>query len=168
MGIVDHKEHAAVSLEKLRCAVIIVSDSRTLKTDQSGSAIKELLLQAGHEVPFLELIKNEVKDIQDALNQMLDQGIHCILFTGGTGMGKKDITIETVSPFVEKRMEGFGELFRTLSYEQIGSAAMMSRALAGRVKDSLVVCLPGSKDAVELGMNLLIPELKHILWVITK
>ena len=169
MGKVDHEEHARAALRRLECAVIIVSDTRTLATDVSGALIKGLLKEAGHDVNYFDLISNDGKTIENTLLNLFSQDINCIFFTGGTGLGKKDVTIETVAPFLEKRLEGFGELFRSLSFASIGASAMMSRALAGCVKEKLIVCLPGSKDAVELAMNqLLIPELKHIIWVITK
>lgn len=169
MGKIDHEEHAAAVLQRLQCAVVIVSESRTLATDVSGALIKGLLTEAGHDVKCFELISNHSKTIENTLLNLLSMDLNCIFFTGGTGLGKKDITIETVTPFLEKKLDGFGELFRHLSFKSIGATAMMSRALAGCAKEKLIVCLPGSKDAVELAMKqLLIPELKHLIWVITK
>lgn len=169
MGKDEHQEYAAVAFEKLRCVVVVVSNTRTIETDESGKTIKEFLVNAGHEVVYLDVIKNEYEAIQDTLLYLLNQDIHAIFFTGGTGMGKNDITIETVTPFLEKRVEGFGELFRSFSYEKIGPSAMMSRAVLGMAKERLISCLPGSKDAVDLAMEkLLLPELKHLMWVITK
>lgn len=169
MGKVDHEEHAAASLQRLQCAVVIVSDTRTLATDVSGALLKGLLKEAGHDVNCFELINNDKKTIENTILNLFSQDINCIFFTGGTGLGKKDITIETVTPFLEKCLDGFGELFRSLSFASIGATAMMSRAIAGCAKEKLIVCLPGSKDAVELAMKqLLVPELKHLIWVITK
>lgn len=169
MGTVEHEERAASAFARVRCAVVAVSDTRTIKTDESGKIIRELLVSEGHEVHYRDVIPNEYEAIQDTLLFLLGRDLHCILFIGGTGLGRKDITVETITPFLEKRIDGFGEIFRMLSFQRIGAPAMLSRAVAGRVKECLVICLPGSKDAAELAVKeLLLPQLKHLMWVITR
>ena len=146
--------------------VLTVSDSRTPATDTSGPLIQRLLSEAGHTVSDTELVPNEPSRIRAALRRFLHSPAQCLVVTGGTGLGRRDLTIETIAPMLERTLPGFGELFRTLSYGEIGSAAMLSRALCGTSGGKLVCCLPGSEAAVRLGVGkLLVPELAHLLWV---
>ncbi len=157
-----HKCHA---LESVRCAVITISDTRTEETDDSGKAIKELLEENGHPVVDYRILKDELDDIKRTVTELLDSDVQAIITNGGTGISKRDVTVEAVSELLEKTLDGFGDLFRMLSYEEVGSRAMMSRVFAGAAKGKIVVCMPGSVDAVELGMKkLVIPELGHMVW----
>jgi len=158
----DHKCHA---LENVRCAVITISDTRTEETDDSGKLIKELLEENGHPVVDYCIIKDELEDIKRTVAELLDSDVQAIITNGGTGISKRDVTVEAVSGLLEKTLDGFGDLFRMLSYEEVGSRAMMSRVFAGAAKGKIVVCMPGSVDAVTLGMKkLVIPELGHMAW----
>lgn len=157
---------AAARLESVRCAVFTISDSRTLATDESGALIERLLIEAGHVVVVRQLLTNDVAPMRAALEATLARSdVDVVLCTGGTGLGSRDQTVEVVRPLLERELPGFGELFRGLSFlEQIGAAAMLSRALAGAARGKFVAVMPGSRAAVELAMTrLLIPEMKHVL-----
>lgn len=157
---------AAAQLESVRCAVLTISDSRTMTTDESGALIERLLIEAGHVVVDRQLLTNDVAPMRAALEAALQRAdVDVVLCTGGTGLGSRDQTVEVVRPLLERELPGFGELFRSLSFlEQIGAAAMLSRALAGAARGKFVVVMPGSRAAVELAMaRLLIPEIKHVL-----
>jgi len=157
-----HKEHAPASV---KCGVITISDSRTSETDESGKLVRDLLLRAGHSVLFYVVIKDEAKQILDAVEQA-SWTCEAIVTNGGTGLAKRDVTIPTLLPAFEKVLPGFGELFRSLSYEAIGSAAMLSGAVAGVYHGRLVFCLPGSPDACRLAVEkLILPELGHAVGV---
>jgi molybdenum cofactor biosynthesis protein B len=160
-----HREDAA-RLEGVRCAVFAISDSRTLATDESGALIARLLIEAGHMVVDRQLLTNDVAPMRAALEAALQRAdVDVVLYTGGTGLGSRDQTVEVVRPLLERELPGFGELFRSLSFlEQIGAAAMLSRAVAGAARGKFVAVMPGSRAAVELAMTrLLIPEIKHVL-----
>ncbi len=158
-----HKEHAPTSV---KCGVITVSDSRTLETDESGKLIRDLLQRTGHSVLFYVVVKDESKLIADAVEQA-SWTCEAIVTNGGTGIGKRDVTIPTLLPTFERTLPGFGELFRFLSYEKIGGAAMLSGALAGVYHGRLVFCLPGSPDACRLAIEkLILPELGHAVGVL--
>lgn len=158
----DHKCHA---LENVRCAVITISDTRTEETDDSGKLIKKLLEENGHPVVDYCILKDELEDIKRTVAELLDSDVQAIITNGGTGISKRDVTVEAVSGLLDKTLDGFGDLFRMLSYEEVGSRAMMGRVFAGAAKGKIVICMPGSVDAVELGMKkLVIPELGHIVW----
>lgn len=166
MGSHDHREKSA-GVGSVKCAVVTVSDSRTVETDESGKLIRELLDSAGHQVVAYDLLPNIEDRVSQKLLDLLSSDVSAIIFTGGTGLSRKDRTIEAATPYFEKTLPGFGELFRRLSEGEIGSAAMMSRAVAGVARGRLVVCLPGSKSAVALALNkLLVPELRHLVWEI--
>ncbi len=161
----QHKEHAPASV---KCGVITSSDSRTPDTDESGKLIKDLLLRAGHTVLFYALVKDEPKAIADAVEQA-SWTCEAIVTNGGTGLGRRDVTIPTLVPQFERTLPGFGELFRRLSYESIGSAAWLSGATAGVFHGRLVFCLPGSPDACRLALEkLILPELPHAVGVMTR
>lgn len=147
----------------MRCAVITISDTRAHETDVSGRAIVELLEDAGHVVAKRQILRDEPMDVRDAvLANVAD--VDAIITTGGTGITSRDSTYEAVASIFEKHLDGFGELFRMLSYEEIGSAAMMTRAAAGVARGTAIFLLPGSEHAVRLGMTkLILPELGHVV-----
>jgi molybdenum cofactor biosynthesis protein B len=160
-----HREEAA-RRDGARCTVLTITDSRTTATDESGALIERLLLEAGHVVVARHLLPNDVAQIRSHMQEALGRSdIDVVLCTGGTGLGARDRTVEVVRPLLDRELPGFGELFRMLGYlEQVGAAAMLSRALAGSAKGKFVVVMPGSRAAVELAMTrLLIPELQHAL-----
>jgi len=161
MSVAEHRAHSPASVA---CFVLTVSDSRTLATDTSGRAIAELLTTAGHTIVDRQVVKDEPADVTRAIRDALEGAtVRAILTTGGTGIAKRDSTYEAVTALFEKRLDGFGELFRMLSYEDIGSAAMLSRATAGVAAGCVIFMLPGSEAAVRLAMTrLILPELGHI------
>ncbi len=161
----SHLDHKATSPASVRCYVLTISDTRTTATDTSARAIAELLEASGHDVAGRAIVKDDPDAIRAAIAAQLDESTaRVIITTGGTGITSRDSTYEVVSRLLEKRLEGFGELFRMLSYQEIGAAAMMSRACAGTARGKIIVSLPGSENAVRLGMTkLLIPELGHLV-----
>lgn len=163
MGVDDHRSKAPKSVS---FAVITVSDTRTETDDLSGKAITQLMERAGHRPVRKAIVKDDIPEIQKALRESIeDSRIQAIIINGGTGVAKRDVTLEAVSHFEEKPLPGFGELFRTLSFQEIGSAAMMSRATAFVSEGRIVFCLPGSEKAVRLATERLIaPELGHLVW----
>lgn len=165
MAASEHKDKAHRSV---RCAVITVSDTRTEETDTSGKKIKDLLTADSHPVVAYRILKDEPAQITAAVHALLDRAdVDAILINGGTGIAPRDTTFEAIQGLLEKEISGFGELFRMLSYQDIGSAAMMTRATAGVAKGKVVVSLPGSTGAVELGMTkLILPELGHMLFLL--
>ena len=161
MSQAEHKAHAPASVA---CYVLTVSDTRTPDTDTGGRAIRELLEGAGHIVTGHAIVRDEPADVAALVRQQLKAGeARVILTTGGTGITSRDGTFEAIDGLLEKRLDGFGELFRMLSFEEIGSAAMMSRATAGTAGRTAIFVLPGSPAAVRLAMTrLILPELGHI------
>jgi molybdopterin adenylyltransferase len=163
MSIIEHKKSAITSV---RCQVITVSDTRNKDNDKSGQLMMELLHNNGHEVIDYMIVKDDSAEIKEAvLKGCGDNSIDVVLVNGGTGIAKRDVTIETLKPLFVKEMSGFGEIFRLLSYqEDIGSAAILSRAIAGIIKDTAVFSTPGSTGAVRLAMNkLILPEIGHVV-----
>jgi len=162
MGHLDHKAHAPASA---RCYVLTISDTRTDATDTSGAVISELLRADGHEITGRRLVRDEPAEVRATIQQqLLNPAVQVIITTGGTGLSARDSTHEAIQALLDKRLEGFGELFRMLSYHEIGSAAMMSRACAGTSQGKVVVSLPGSENAVRLAMTkLILPELGHMV-----
>jgi len=161
---VSKELHKAASPVSVRVAVLTVSDTRTEATDTSGAAIVALLEQAGHQVIARALVKDEPADVMAFVATQLRGPAQVIITTGGTGITSRDSTYEAVTEMLEKRLDGFGELFRMLSYADIGPAAMMSRACAGLARDRVVISLPGSEGAVRLAMTkLVLPELGHLV-----
>jgi len=158
-------EHKATSPQSVGCYVVTVSDTRTEATDTGGRAIVELLSAAGHRVVGRSIVRDDPEQLRDAIGrQLANPDVHVVVTTGGTGITSRDCTVEAVNSMLWKRLDGFGELFRMLSYEEIGSGAMMSRALAGTVAGRVIVALPGSEAAVRLALEkLLIPELGHLV-----
>jgi molybdenum cofactor biosynthesis protein B len=160
MSVHEHHRHGGQA--HLRLAVITASDSRSLETDESGRVVREMLEKAGHIVAQYEILPDSPDQIRQAVIEVLPR-LDGIIINGGTGIAARDSTIEAVRPLLSKELEGFGELFRMLSYQEIGSAAFLSRALAGTSHGKIVVALPGSPEACRLAMEkLLIPELGHM------
>jgi molybdenum cofactor biosynthesis protein B len=167
---VSHRSHKAEGPRSVSCFVVTVSDSRTDATDTSGRAIRDLLASAGHAVVGHCIVKDEPAEVARVVAEQLAKGhVNVIITTGGTGIASRDSTYEAIDRLLDKRLDGFGELFRMLSFRQIGSSAMMSRATAGVARGKIVAALPGSEDAVRLAMNeLLIPELGHLVQQVSK
>ncbi len=166
------KTHKAHAPRKVAFAVFICSTSRyqamqqgTETTDVSGDTIETLLKAAGHTVMFRRVVSDDKAMIEHAVNSVLDNGgVEAAVFCGGTGITHRDVTIEAVSPFFEKTLPGFGEIFRRLSFDKNGSSAVMSRAVAGVAKGKALFCIPGSPDAVQVAVERLIsPEAGHIV-----
>ncbi|MGC9345523.1 MAG: MogA/MoaB family molybdenum cofactor biosynthesis protein [Candidatus Bathyarchaeales archaeon] len=166
------KRHKAEAPKKLKFGIFICSTSRyqLLKKsghveDASGDLIESLLKNAGHTISFRKIIPDDKSSIEKSMRYALDSSnVDAVVFCGGTGIAPSDVTIETVSPFLEKILPGFGEIFRRLSYDKIGSAAVLSRAIAGVAKGKAFFCIPGSPDAVRLCFEkLILPEVAHIV-----
>lgn len=157
---------AAAAGQSARFAVLTVSDTRTLETDTGGAAIVTALTTAGHHLAARALVRDEPADIEEQLRTWLAGGeLDVIVSTGGTGISSRDTTIEVVERLLSKPLPGFGELFRFLSWDQVGSAALLSRATGGLAGETLLFALPGSLAAVQLGLEkLLVPELPHLIW----
>lgn len=157
-------EHLAHRVESVRCGVVTVSDTRTAATDKSGLLIRELLDTAGHRVEACEIVRDDVAAIRAVVSQLCGRGTcHAVILTGGSGIAARDNTPEAVEPLFVRRMDGFGELFRMLSYDDVGAAAMLSRATAGVCGSTMVFVLPGSVAAVRLAMEkLILPQIAHI------
>jgi len=162
----SHEEHKqSAGTMSARCAIITLSDTRTVRTDHSGRLIQKLLTENGHAVVADHLIPDEADQLSRLVQSLLERDdVEVIVTNGGTGISPRDRTIDTLQRLFDKPLPGFGELFRMLSYQQIGSAAMLSRAVAGIAANKPIFCLPGSTKAVELAMNsLILPELRHLL-----
>ncbi len=158
-------EHDLHQYIKTNFAILIVSDTRNEKTDESGKIAKKLVSDYGHQVFAYKIIRNNKSLIQTTVNEMLQNPkINVIVTSGGTGISKRDVTVEAISELLDKKIEGFGELFRKLSYQEIGEAAIISRATAGTINGKIIFCLPGSKNAVKLAFSkLILPGLGHII-----
>ena len=166
----SQEEHKASAPARVRCFIVTVSDTRTEATDKSGKAIAELLTGAGHEVLGRTIVKDDPADVKRVVSERAAGGsTQVVIMTGGTGLTSRDSTYEAIATLLEKRLDGFGELFRMLSYHEIGPAAMLSRACAGTIGRTFVAALPGSEAAVRLAVSkLLIPELGHIVQQLEK
>jgi len=159
-----HHHHRREAVQSVPCWIITVSDTRTAETDTGGALLAELLAGAGHPMAGREITRDEPAAIGAALDAALQrEGVAAVLLTGGTGVAPRDRTPEAVAPRLDRVIPGFGELFRALSFAEIGSAAMLSRALAGIARGRVVVALPGSRAAIRLAMErLVLPELGHL------
>ncbi|OCQ98330.1 molybdenum cofactor biosynthesis protein [Nostoc sp. MBR 210] len=157
-----HPDTAAMTVT---CAIVTVSDTRTPETDKSGQLIKQLLLDANHNVAAYVIIKDEPTQIQEQIESLgKNANLDAIIFNGGTGIAPRDTTYDAIEKLLEKTLPGFGEVFRFLSYQEIGSRAIASRAVAGVYQNKLIFSLPGSSNAVRLGMEqLILPELTHLV-----
>ena len=164
------QEHREAAPESVGCVVITVSDTRTPETDRSGAIMRQRLEGAGHRIVGYEIVRDE----PDQINRVLDtwttvDDCRAILFNGGTGIARRDTTYDVIAARLEKTLPGFGELFRWLSYQEIGAAAMLSRATAGVFQGRLVISTPGSSNAVTLAMDKLVAaELAHLVYEVTK
>lgn len=167
VGHRDHKEKAPLHL---KCAVVTVSDSRTRETDDSGRLIMDLLTDASHEVVHYSIVRDDEAAIRDEVRTLAREGkSQIVVLNGGTGVSGRDRTPEALEPLFEKRIPGFGELFRNLSYGEIGSAAFLSRAEAGVIGRMIVFLLPGSPEAARLAMErLILPEIGHVVYEVTR
>ncbi|WP_138497763.1 molybdenum cofactor biosynthesis protein B [Nostoc sp. PA-18-2419] len=154
----------------LTCGVVTISDTRTPETDKSGQLIQQLLIAANHTVGAYEIIKDEPAEVQQQIENLgKSTNLDALIFNGGTGIAPRDTTYDAIEQFLEKTLPGFGELFRFLSYQQIGSRAIASRAVAGVYQNKLIFSLPGSSNAVQLAMEkLILPELAHLVSQIQK
>jgi molybdenum cofactor biosynthesis protein B len=166
----SHREHKEKAKTQVSCGVVTVSDTRTRETDTSGQLILSMLEKAGHRVSQYHIIKDEPGQIRPLLSTLVaDPAVDAVLINGGTGVARRDVTFDAIRTVIEKELPGFGELFRMLSYQDIGSAALLSRATAGTVQGKVVFSVPGSKGAVQLAMEkLILPEMPHIVFELHK
>ena len=158
-------EHKATAPHSIGCWILTVSDTKTPETDTSGQLIRKLLVDAGHQVVGSAIVRDEPKDVQRVIREACaNDEVRAVLVTGGTGITSRDSTYEAIEAVLDKRLPGFGELFRMLSFEEIGAAAMMSRAQLGVHARRIVVSMPGSPNACRLALEkLIIPELSHLI-----
>lgn len=167
MGADEHREKAGQG--GVPIAVVTVSDTRTPESDESGAIIRRLAEEAGHAVVGYRIVKDEPDQVARALEDFSAGEARLIVFNGGTGIARRDRTYDVISKALEKQLPGFGEIFRMLSYEQVGAAAMLSRATAGVYRGRVVVSIPGSPDAVHLALEkLILPEIQHLAWELTR
>ena len=166
----SHQAHREQAKPSIPCAVITVSDTRTEDTDKSGQLIRQMLEAEGHQTLAYHIIKDEPSQIRPLMIELLARkDLDAIVVNGGTGVAKRDVTFDVIQSLVEKPLPGFGELFRMFSYDEIGSAAMMSRAMAGTVAEKVIYSMPGSSGAVRLAMEkLVLPEIGHIVYELKK
>ena len=159
------QEHHATAPQAVRCAVVTVSDTRTAENDTGGQTIVELLQAAGHQVTSRHIIPDEPDPMRSLLGQLRSRSdVDAILLTGGTGLSQRDQTFETLTSLMTKSLPGYGELFRMLSYQEIGPAAMLSRAVGGLIGQTVVLSMPGSPAGVRLAMEkIVVPELAHLV-----
>lgn len=158
----EHKKQAPLAVN---AAIVTVSDSRTIENDDSGKLIKGILIKNNHKVIEHTIIKDDKKEITRKIEDLIkNNNLNLIITNGGTGLAKKDLTIEAIKPLFEKEISGFAVLFQKISYDEIGSACMLSRAAAGIINNKVIFCLPGSPKACELALEkLIIPEIGHIV-----
>jgi len=160
-----HHPHPDAPGMTVSCAVITVSDTRTRDTDRSGQLIQQLLSEAGNTIGFYTLVKDEPDQIRSQMQTLSDRSdLDALIFNGGTGIAPRDTTYDAIEGLLEKTLPGFGEIFRTLSYAEIGSRAIASRAIAGVYRGKLIFSVPGSSNAVKLALEkLILPELVHLV-----
>ena len=167
-GKIEHHRKAA-ELSPANIAVVTVSDSRTVESDTNGQYLKEQIKQLGFQLAAYHIVRDEPVDIETLLEELTGLDVQLIIFNGGTGISKRDTTYDVISRKLEKLLPGFGELFRMLSYKQVGAAAMFSRAVAGLYRGKVIISTPGSPAAVQLAWEKLIaPEIQHLAWEISK
>jgi molybdopterin adenylyltransferase len=162
--------HRAGAPDSVRCAVLTVSDTRTPESDTSGALIRDTLSFSGHRVVDYRIVADVPEQIREVLSEWIERDdVQAVLSNGGTGIAARDTTYDAISGMLEKRIDGFGELFRMLSWQEVGAAAMLSRAVAGVAGGTLIVAMPGSTNAVRLALTkLIVPELGHLVYEITK
>ena len=167
MSVHKHRESAP---DRVRVAILTISDTRTPETDTGGDTADELLRGAGHEIAQRAIVRDEASSIRTKIVDLLARSdVDAVITTGGTGISARDTTYEVVEGMLEKRLDGFGEIFRMLSYEEIGAAAVLSRCVAGVVGTKFIASLPGSRNAVRLAVEkLLVPELAHVVFELRK
>ena len=173
-----HEEHKSKGLKELKVALVVVSTTRFEELQEGKESTDKTIPLATSILNEYEsislssssIVSDDSTQIKEFLNKLIKiEDLHAILFSGGTGLSPKDITYETIEPMLEKKINGFGELFRALSYQEIGSSAMLSRAIAGKIENKMIFLLPGSPNAVELALKkLIIPELGHLTYIINK
>ena len=165
----EHRRRAAAR-GSVTLAVVTVSDTRTAKTDANAAYLREAIEGSGNALHSIRIVPDEPDRVRDALHRLAgEESVQVILFNGGTGISRRDRTFDVLSRALEKELTGFGELFRMLSYEQVGAAAMLSRATAGVFQGKVVVSTPGSPAAVRLAWEkLILPELAHLAWEVTR
>jgi molybdenum cofactor biosynthesis protein B len=159
-------QHRCDSPKSVRCAVVTVSDTRTLETDRGGKLVADLLTAGGHQLMGRQIVRDDPREIEPLVRKLADPDtVDAILITGGTGIAERDRTFETISELLTKTMPGYGELFRMLSYDDIGPAAMLSRAVGGVMNQVVILTMPGSTAAVQLAMDkLIVPEIGHLVF----
>ncbi len=160
-----YQEHKHESPKSVNCAVLIISNTRTEQNDESGKLIIKALGENGHRVVAYCILKNDAASIQQKLDELLlKESLQVIITSGGTGISHLDVTVETISQALEKKLDGFGELFRFLTHQEIGSGSILSRAIGGVAKGKVILCLPGSVGAVSLAMKkIILPEIGHLV-----
>lgn len=168
MGADDHRQKAGRG--PVAIGIVTVSDTRTPDTDENRRYLEAKLAEEGHFVHAYRLIKDEPDQVEAALDELVAiRDIRIVIFNGGTGISPRDTTFDVISRKLEKTLPGFGELFRSFSFQHVGAAAMLSRATAGVYRGTFVVSIPGSPNAVQIALeNLLLPELNHLAWEITR
>ncbi len=163
-SVAEHHQKATTQ-GSVAIAVVTVSDSRTPETDTSGQLIRTLTEAAGHQIVDYRIVKDEPEQVARALDDFAAGAARLIIFNGGTGISQRDRTYDVISKVLEKPLPGFGEIFRMLSYAEVGAAAMLSRATAGVYRGRVVISVPGSPNAVQLAMEkLILPEIQHLAW----
>jgi len=162
---VSYQEHKQKAPQSVNCAVLTISDSRTERDDESGKLIRQKLTENGHKIISYAVLKNEADLIKKKIYGLLEQEeLQVIITSGGTGASHRDITVETISMILEKKLDGFGELFRFLTYQEIGTGSIMSRAIGGVAMGKVILCLPGSLGAANLAMDkIILPEIGHMV-----
>jgi molybdenum cofactor biosynthesis protein B len=162
---VSYQEHKQKAPQSVNCAVLIISDTRTERDDESGKLIKQKLTENGHRVISYSILKNDKDSIENEIHELVRQKeLQVIITSGGTGASHRDITVETISMILEKKLDGFGELFRFLTYQEIGTPSIMSRAIGGVAMGKVILCLPGSLGAANLAMDkIILPEIGHMV-----
>jgi len=165
MTTTGYYQHKYESPRNVSCAVLTISDSRTEQDDESGGFIRRKLIENGHRVLDYSILRNDTEPIIKKISELLEhEELQVIITSGGTGVSQRDITVETVYPILEKKLDGFGELFRSLSYQEIGTGSIMSRAVAGVAGGKVIICLPGSLAAVTLALDkIILPEMGHMV-----
>lgn len=170
LGLEGTEAHRAAAPTSVHCAILTISDTRSPETDTSGGMIRDMLRLVGHKIADYQIVPDDPDLIRRMVGEWVTQpDIQAVLTNGGTGIAPRDKTYDAISGLLETRIDGFGELFRMLSWEEIGAAAMLSRAVAGVASGTLIVAMPGSTKAVRLAMSkLIVPELGHLVYEISK
>jgi molybdenum cofactor biosynthesis protein B len=160
-----YHEHKHLAVKSVKCAVITTSDSRTESEDESGRLIRQKLADAGHQVTHYAILKNDATAIRNQVQDLLQRDdVQAVITSGGTGLSHRDVTVDTIAALLQKKLEGFGELFRQLTYQEIGAGSILSRALAGVANGKVILCIPGSVGAATMAMDkIIVPELGHLV-----